>query len=107
MNHVSLAGLKSVAWALIFYLSACTLVDPAPPTVTGDPWQRHTIDNSSLGAEGVRLRDINSDGRLDITTPWEQGGHRAGQSDSLLRSRSCLCSTLLGNQSGSSICLSV
>ena len=49
MNHVLLAGLKSVAWALIFYLSACTLVDPVPPTVTGDPWQRHTINNSSLG----------------------------------------------------------
>ena len=37
-------------------------------------WQRHTIDDSSLGADGTRLADINGDGLLDITTPWEQGG---------------------------------
>ena len=37
-------------------------------------WERHTIDDSSLGADGVRLADINGDGRLDITSPWEQGG---------------------------------
>lgn len=37
-------------------------------------WARHTIDDSSLGADGVRLADINGDGRLDITSPWEQGG---------------------------------
>jgi hypothetical protein len=37
-------------------------------------WQRHTIDDSSQGPDGVRFADINGDGRLDITTPWEQGG---------------------------------
>ena len=37
-------------------------------------WVRHTIDDSSQGADGTRLADINGDGRLDITTPWEQGG---------------------------------
>ena len=37
-------------------------------------WERHTIDDSSFGADGVRLADINGDGRLDITSPWEQGG---------------------------------
>lgn len=35
---------------------------------------RHTIDNSSRGADGVRLFDVNKDGRLDIVTGWEEGG---------------------------------
>lgn len=37
-------------------------------------WQRHTIDDSSFGADGTRFGDINGDGLVDITTPWEQGG---------------------------------
>src|SRR5688572_11235539 len=39
------------------------------------PWARHSIDRSSRGADGVRLADVNGDGRLDITTGWEEGGH--------------------------------
>lgn len=38
------------------------------------PWSRHTIDNSSRGADGVRLMDVNGDGHLDIATGWEEGG---------------------------------
>lgn len=38
------------------------------------PWKRHIIDDSSRGADGVRLADANGDGRLDIATGWEQGG---------------------------------
>jgi hypothetical protein len=38
------------------------------------PWPQHTIDDSSRGADGVRLADINGDGRLDIATGWEEGG---------------------------------
>lgn len=37
-------------------------------------WQIHVIDNSSSGADGVKLADINNDGRLDIVTGWEEGG---------------------------------
>jgi len=37
-------------------------------------WPRHTIDNTSQGADGVRLADVNGDGRLDIATGWEEGG---------------------------------
>ena len=37
-------------------------------------WERHTIDRSSRGADGVRLGDINGDGRPDIVTGWEEGG---------------------------------
>ena len=38
------------------------------------PWARHTIDNSSKGADGVRLADLNGDGLMDIATGWEEGG---------------------------------
>ncbi|MAT15022.1 MAG: hypothetical protein CMJ46_07105 [Planctomyces sp.] len=40
----------------------------------GEPWRRHTIDNSSRGADGVRLLDVNLDGLADIATGWEEGG---------------------------------
>ena len=38
------------------------------------PWQLHTIDQSSEGADGVRLMDVNGDGLLDVATGWEEGG---------------------------------
>lgn len=38
------------------------------------PWRRHTIDDTSRGADGVRLLDVNGDGLLDIATGWEEGG---------------------------------
>jgi len=37
-------------------------------------WKRYAIDASSRGADGVRLADVNGDGRADITTGWEEGG---------------------------------
>ena len=37
-------------------------------------WKLHTIDNSSRGADGVRLADINHDNLPDIVTGWEEGG---------------------------------
>lgn len=40
----------------------------------GLPWPRHTIDDSSRGADGVRLADVNGDGLIDIATGWEEGG---------------------------------
>lgn len=38
------------------------------------PWPRHTIDNATRGADGVRLADVNGDGLPDIVTGWEEGG---------------------------------
>ena len=35
---------------------------------------RHTIDDTSRGADGVRLADVNGDGWPDIATAWEEGG---------------------------------
>ncbi|MFT7036186.1 MAG: hypothetical protein ACJA2S_004715 [Cyclobacteriaceae bacterium] len=37
-------------------------------------WKHHIIDNSSSGADGVKLADVNNDGLLDIATGWEEGG---------------------------------
>ena len=37
-------------------------------------WTRHTIDNTSLGADGARSMDVNGDGLQDIVAGWEQGG---------------------------------
>lgn len=39
-----------------------------------EPWTRHTIDDSSRGADGVRLADVNGDRLPDIATGWEEGG---------------------------------
>lgn len=38
-------------------------------------WERHVIDSSFSGADGVRLGDVNNDGLLDITTGWEEAGY--------------------------------
>lgn len=51
---------------LISWLVACTTAQP--------DWMRHIIDNSSSGADGVKLGDINKDGLVDIVTGWEEGG---------------------------------
>ncbi|MEM7316424.1 MAG: VCBS repeat-containing protein, partial [Planctomycetota bacterium] len=37
-------------------------------------WPCHTIDQSSVGADGVRLADVDQDGRTDVATGWEEGG---------------------------------
>ncbi|MFP4501055.1 MAG: FG-GAP repeat domain-containing protein [Candidatus Hydrogenedentota bacterium] len=60
------------------FLALLTLCMPVfaaePPVITGEPWARHTIDDTSEGADGVRLMDVNGDGLPDIATPWEEGG---------------------------------
>lgn len=43
-------------------------------TEDSNSWKLHTIDNSSSGADGVKLADINNDGLMDIVTGWEEGG---------------------------------
>ena len=40
----------------------------------GTPWKINVIDDSSRGADGVKLSDIDGDGLLDLTTGWEEGG---------------------------------
>ena len=45
-----------------------------PSLLLAEPWKRHVVDQSSKGADGVRLADANRDGRLDVVTGWEEGG---------------------------------
>lgn len=45
------------------------------PNYTWAQWERHIIDNSGSGADGVKFSDINTDGKLDIVTGWEEGGY--------------------------------
>ena len=63
-----------LATALLASSVSCRTPDESAGQWPDGAWARHTIDDSSLGADGVRLADINGDGRLDITSPWEQGG---------------------------------
>src|SRR5215213_2376773 len=53
-------------------LSGSGLAIAADPPAA--PWHLHVIDDSSKGADGVRLADVNGDGRADVVTGWEQGG---------------------------------
>lgn len=59
-----------------FLFPACLFLSvlSIDPVSADEPWNRHTIDNSSHGADGVRLADVNGDGWLDIATGWEEGG---------------------------------
>jgi hypothetical protein len=36
------------------------------PSVSGDEWQRHTVDENQMACEDLRLADLDSDGRIDI-----------------------------------------
>lgn len=38
------------------------------------PWKRHVIDDSSRGADGVKLGHLNNDELVDLTVGWEEGG---------------------------------
>ncbi|MGZ0169893.1 MAG: FG-GAP repeat domain-containing protein [Planctomycetales bacterium] len=60
--------MKAAVVIIAFVLTAVSHCECA------ESWQRHTIDNSSRGADGIRMADVNGDGHLDITTGWEEGG---------------------------------
>jgi hypothetical protein len=64
-------GLRQMQWTHFRYRNFRVWELGATPS---GPWPRHTIDSSSSGADGVKLADINGDGRLDIVTGWEEGG---------------------------------
>ena len=61
-------------YKLIISLFFCSHISKSLGTDTTKPWKRHTIDKSSIGADGIRMLDVNKDGLNDIATGWEEGG---------------------------------
>lgn len=45
-----------------------------PSLAQQSTWTRHVIDDSLVGADGVRLADFNGDELPDIVTGWEESG---------------------------------
>ena len=85
VRNLTLSGLRLhlAVMTSVALLAASPLKGADPPASPASPaspaWRRHTIDaadrtSGKLGADGVRLADINHDGRLDVATGWEQGG---------------------------------
>ncbi len=63
MNRRPLLPIR--AFLLLVPLLGCT--EP-------DSWQRHTIDDEYVGADGVDLGDIDQDGDPDAVVGWEESG---------------------------------
>ena len=58
----------------LFFAAALGAVLVSVTSAAEIPWQRHTIDGSGRGADGVRIADVNNDGHPDIATGWEESG---------------------------------
>lgn len=63
--------IRSLILMLTFAIAG---VDSLPAGDLFSPWQRHTVDASFRGADGVRLADFDGDGLQDIVTGWEESG---------------------------------
>jgi len=71
-NMRSSSGLpRCMATAVVMLLSTGNIMAIEP---VGSPWPCHIIDDSSRGADGVKLADITGDGLMDIAVGWEEGG---------------------------------
>jgi hypothetical protein len=70
-----LARLGPVGWQSLLVLVAVApgACEPSGRTAA-TTWTRHTVDDGSRGADGVRLADVNGDGLPDVATGWEEGG---------------------------------
>lgn len=58
-------------WALV---ASASLLAGAVPPLPGPAWTRHAIDDIGHGADGIRLADVNADGRPDAASGWEEDG---------------------------------
>ena len=63
-QSVAMARVTILGFMIFFHFSV----------ISDAKWKRHIIDDSSRGADGVRVKDVNGDGYLDLTTGWEEGG---------------------------------
>ena len=73
-NSLSRCGCLGLAISLCAWIGSPGVLHGAETSCRGDPWPRHLVDDGSRGADGVRLGDVNRDGRPDVVTGWEQGG---------------------------------
>jgi hypothetical protein len=53
---------------------ALLLLTATATSCFAERWRLHAIDDSSRGADGVKLANANGDGLADIATGWEEGG---------------------------------
>lgn len=53
-------------------LQFCMLLMLFRSQLQAQDWKKHSIDSRGKGADGVRLLDVNGDGRLDIACGWEE-----------------------------------
>ncbi|MDM8004904.1 MAG: VCBS repeat-containing protein [Phycisphaerae bacterium] len=63
-----------VRWFLNVLLLPAAIACVATDRGTPSAWPMHVIDNSSAGADGVRLADANGDRLPDVAAGWEEGG---------------------------------
>ncbi len=68
------SDLKRCSGIVLLFLSLFAINAVAEEPQRGAPWNYHVIDQSSRGADGVKLADLDGDGLYDITTGWEEGG---------------------------------
>lgn len=61
--------MKKNVFIFLILVLACHSSQP-----TKEAWQCHVIDNTSAGADGVKLCDVNADNLPEIVTGWEEGG---------------------------------
>lgn len=68
-----LLGLASAVSAMLAMARVGVCAEPVYK-VERETWPCHIIDDEPIGADGVRLGDLNRDGLLDIVCGWEQSG---------------------------------
>ncbi len=71
---IQYSGKSKVCSCVIFIALSAMILHSCIFAAQEKIWKRHVIDDSSRGADGVRLGDVNNDGFADITTGWEEGG---------------------------------
>ncbi|MFH1299650.1 MAG: VCBS repeat-containing protein [Planctomycetota bacterium] len=64
---------KQVGRTLLLLSTLFTSPAMAEDLQRGKAWELHLIDQSSRGADGVKLADFDGDGLQDIATGWEEG----------------------------------
>jgi len=68
---------ESLPWIPLCTIVICAALAQAAKPATQpsrEPWKRHAVDNSSRGADGTKILDVNGDGLVDVVTGWEEGG---------------------------------